>query len=1845
MTRFSKELIIGVLLLVVFPVIAQAGTLVSTGRIGLNQSGTGVETSLKEDGSFSLLIEAFNTSGGRTVFADTIERPDIPAWFINAAETLNAEWEEEGLPDRYELPGKSSAYISVRCEQLSGDTYVIRVRVFWSFSVWFSSPYEEGYVTPYYSGGDEGDPEDDSEQGILLSESYIFTDNGADGLNGTEFMKVSLTESFGDFLVDEEVAEPDTTPPVVTLIDGERFYFPSALPTGITTMNLHVDMSDDGGCGHSYVPGVILTIKADGTEQVLTPDPAEVWPYCFGELDVQFTPDTLNTIEVEAWDRYGNYSKEDWTIDVPEEPGPIEGSGRMVVSAPRYVPNELRSVMVSGIVTHSDGIASVYVYGSQVPTNHTTKVSDTHWTFETPVPLIAIGPAGVATTEVEVFFNYGDGNGTSSDKEKVYITAIDPTILEPEIACSVNLDGNPEVQVDIVVGSATLTFERRYASNDPYIGPFGRGRTHSYNIQLARCTDGNKEYVVVRRPCQRRMLFERQEDGTFKNTLPLPYDLTEDENGLFTIHLKDGRQFHFNELGFVEEITDANSNVIAFDYDAENKLVKVADSSQNELVISYSSHQIENVSDHTGRSVFYTYETGALGSPLLKTCSLGDKSTTYLYNEQELLTGIIGAESHLLQQYSYDALERPVSRTYGAYKVGQTVDWSARTITEEDSIGRTLIRWFNDDKLITKTQDSYGAVHQYTYHPVFKKPTQLIDSEGKVTNVSYDNEGRISSVVKSNGTSMSAKWTRINGKDVTEACFNSLGNATYYEHDQFGNTTFIVYPNGGTVQYEYDSLGRVIYQKDSNQSVTRFKYSEAGNLISIIDPLGYTTDYEYDPLGNKIMQVDKRGYSTTFSYDEHRRITDILYPDKTKFQKLTYDKNGRVLTVNFSGRTKKYKYDAIGNHVETEWPDGTTTKYGRDLLGRMVSSVDIVEGIEIPSSRVSLEYDEHDNVTAMTENGKRSEYLFDLKNRLLQETDLNGRKSAYEYNSEVGYLSRMVDLDGFETQLEYDSHGRLLALRRPDGLSEFREYNEYNELIKSGLSSTDNAANRKYEYNTAGQLTTIVANGREYSYEYRHDGLVTKTILPGGASYVYDYDASGNLIKTISPSGKSRQFSYDALNRMASITTNTGKTKTFAYNEHSDVIYTKDYKGQETSHSYNLNHKRVFTKAGADEYRWEYDYLGNMLKTFVNGNVVKQNWYSEDKLLTRVHYPELERSVLYSYDVDGDVAKVSVVDTEEQIQCSKEYFKDDDSNQQIIVDESGRKTTVIYDSLGRLVDIERPDGTFTTKSYDLLGRLEQVQHKNSTGSVIYRCFRQYNDSGTCASENKLDGLTSYTYDDLGRLDGAIYPDGRTINYGYDADGNLKYKQSNSTRIDFEYDGENCLISAGNTLFEYDENGCRIKSINETGTTTYHWSYESKLTRIESPNGNIREYTYLPQDWRRLSVKTNEDLRKHVYDGNNVFSVIDGNNITIEKHYSLFGLDNRIYMDTGDALYGFLADASKNIIGITNSDTQSIEKLSYSPFGATDDDKSSGGPFYFDGRKYDNETGLYFFRARYYDSETCQFISPDPLGESRPNDFRFSGQNPITQGDPTGLIQASDVREYNPAWAVRTIKTVIPVLYTVSHWPLAYRQWQIDLEGTSHTVGAISSTFDEDVDNPLYVKFEESFKQGEDEAGYLNFHQSLIRVTEKTHLPSILDIFSGPVSYFCHGYSFGTTETTFLRHRFRYFNPLRITEILESHFTGPGNEPIDKDNIIELLNSELCKKSDRIVIWQEIKKDPYHSMVVSDNGGLIHKMNTEGKLEKNDGIDSLLATFDNYMMSAWAGQPASAYRLNLGQKGY
>ena len=94
--------------------------------------------------------------------------------------------------------------------------------------------------------------------------------------------------------------------------------------------------------------------------------------------------------------------------------------------------------------------------------------------------------------------------------------------------------------------------------------------------------------------------------------------------------------------------------------------------------------------------------------------------------------------------------------------------------------------------------------------------------------------------------------------------------------------------------------------------------------------------------------------------------------------------------------------------------------------------------------------------------------------------------------------------------------------------------------------------------------------------------------------------------------------------------------------------------------------------------------------------------------------------------------------------------------------------------------------------------------------------------------------------------------------------------------------------------------------------------------------------------------------------------------------------------------------------ITDEDGNVVQHIEYMPYGEVFMEETGdtwNTPYKFNGKEYDEETGLYYYGARYYEPRLSLWISVDPSTEKYPtvSGYVYCANNPVKLVDPDGNV--------------------------------------------------------------------------------------------------------------------------------------------------------------------------------------------------------------------------------------------------
>jgi RHS repeat-associated protein len=766
----------------------------------------------------------------------------------------------------------------------------------------------------------------------------------------------------------------------------------------------------------------------------------------------------------------------------------------------------------------------------------------------------------------------------------------------------------------------------------------------------------------------------------------------------------------------------------------------------------------------------------------------------------------------------------------------------------------------------------------------------------------------------------------------------------------------------------YAPVDTVVTLTDSLGNQSTYPSNLFGEKMYVTDSLGSgcvtcgtrgVTHNTYDLLGNITSVTDALGNTTYYSYDQFNNVTSLVSPVSARnyaSSQYTYNNFGEVLTsIDPVGNVTANTYDAKGNLVMVTSPTQSVTRFAYDGKGELIQITNPLGNV------TTLAYYPTGLVQSITDaQNSTTSYSYDARgNRISVIDPINGsaHPTTYSYDS-MSRLTGTVYPDGSSVSYGYDYRGRQTSVTDQNGKTTNYVYDDADRLV----SVTDAAGSlTQYSYDTENNLLSITdANGNTTSFNYDAYGRVVQTAFPSSLTEGYTYDAVGNLVSKTDRKGQMIAYVYDALSRL------TQKS----YPDSTSVAYVYDLAGR------LLN---ITDPTGS--YGAAYDNMGRRVGTTTSYAFMPGQTYTD------------------SYTYDAASRRTA-------------YTSPDGSTSTYAYDSLNRLTGLTnswagafsygYDAMSRRTSLGRPNGVNTSYQYDSISRLLSVLHGGTGDGASY----SYDPAGNRLSKhNLLEGFTeNYSYDALYQLTQVLKGTAATERYTYDAVGNRLASLSVSP---LAYNNSNELTSSPANSFTYDPNGNLTSKTSSSGTTSYAWDFENRLTSVTLPvtggGTNTVTFAYDPLG-RRIRKSSASGTTIYLYDGANIVAEISPAGSLAASYVQGSGIDQPLAMRRNGTIAYYQADGLGSITSLTNAAGNTVSSYVYKAFGATTATEGIFNPFRFTGREQDPETGLYYYRARYYDPTIGRFISEDPIGfKGGVNKYSYAGANPILHVDPMGLL--------------------------------------------------------------------------------------------------------------------------------------------------------------------------------------------------------------------------------------------------
>jgi len=594
----------------------------------------------------------------------------------------------------------------------------------------------------------------------------------------------------------------------------------------------------------------------------------------------------------------------------------------------------------------------------------------------------------------------------------------------------------------------------------------------------------------------------------------------------------------------------------------------------------------------------------------------------------------------------------------------------------------------------------------------------------------------------------------VNGDGLTDIVYCDGGGKIKTVLNRTGRTNLlktITNPLGGKIEIDYK-------RTSNDETKTGNTYDNPGtkyvmSSVTVYDNNDHSYEYKYDYANGRY----DRGEREFLGFE---KVTTTM-PDGS-----TVEKEYRTDSYYHKGiETKTTVRDtrgAIYTVTEKYYTDRETDASNSYFVQLDAVRTEYYEGSSSPQiiSSQNYTYDSYGNVSRFNDYGDLSTSADDVTADIL-----------YEYREDT-YLVALpvrITVTSNGTLLRqrtgtYDARGNLRSVSQVSGndaSTTTMDYDSYGNMIL--LTYPPNERSQRYSirytYDQAVQTypATVtdsfgLSSSTKYDVKY---GAPTVTTDTNGNTMYYYYDSNGRMSRVVGPydaGSYTISFSYDLSGKHAKCIT---RNKGYCMDSDSvDTIVTIDAMKRviSTAVTSEVNGKAGYTVSGAVEY----DSMGRVTHQ-------GQPRYNTTEDPVGMEYPTITR-----YDSIGRKIRVEMPDGTD---INMDYSVGSHSGRRTLVtritDQMGRKRTTHKDIRDNILAVTDPNGATTTYSYSVLGEIESV--RDSAGNIT---SIKYDGFGRRTEINNPDtGRTLFAYDSAGNLTRKITAElgakGKVIRYHYD----------------------------------------------------------------------------------------------------------------------------------------------------------------------------------------------------------------------------------------------------------------------------------------------------------------------------------------------------------------------------------------------------------------------------------------------------------------------------------------------
>jgi YD repeat-containing protein len=696
-----------------------------------------------------------------------------------------------------------------------------------------------------------------------------------------------------------------------------------------------------------------------------------------------------------------------------------------------------------------------------------------------------------------------------------------------------------------------------------------------------------------------------------------------------------------------------------------------------------------------------------------------------------------------------------------------------------------------------------------------------------------------------------------------------------------------------TLQFGYDSQGRVATLTDRDGNQTRVERDASGAPTAIVAPFGQRTALSLgsdgmlksiaDPMGGQVSMTYSKGLMATYTDARggvHRFSFDdagLLIKDEDPAggsKTLTRTMTGTGFNVDVTtamGRKTSHRVD-FSYPGGTTWrntaPDGTSAVSSYKLGNWEASYPDGSNwtAAEQPDPRFGLQAPALEHSTYTTAGGltvdakiERTVVLSDAANPF-----------AVKQMTEKSTVNDKV------TTSTYDAVARTLTLVSPMGRQVVQTLDAKGRVVRRAVAGF---APVSIAYDDHGRPTSVQQGARQVSLGYDANGFLSSITDPLLRVIGFQNDLMGRVTRQTAPDGTQTLFGYDRASNITSVTPPGREPYAYGYTpvdlEASFAPPAVESWNPATSYSYDVDQALTnVSRPDATNIAVAYDTAGRPVEIDhptgpialgydSSGRLASAatpeeslEWSYDGRLMTQAKWSgAVSGSVEYSYDNDFRLTGTTVNGKFEALRT----YDDDGMLVQageLVINRDPKNGLVVSTDAGVVHE---------AYAYNEFGEVMSFTVTNQATGDVFLEIRYMRDAlGRITKKvETTDGATKtfeYSYDQANRLAEVKTNGVVTASWTYDANGNRTSETKGGSTVTASYDGQDRLVRYGAANYQYGNAGELRSRTEAEKTTSYAYDALGNLTSVQLSDGTRISYVVDAQG-RRVGRARNGELEQ------------------------------------------------------------------------------------------------------------------------------------------------------------------------------------------------------------------------------------------------------------------------------------------------------------------------------------------------------------------------------------------------